>query len=287
MIVSCPGCSREYSIDDKQVDWVEIPNTKTQGVKLLCSSCDDVWWEKRPSSKHLRPLSNKFFDHTDLAFMVAEGAPTSGFEKKTNQFNEPKSRAVPLEEKIQFIKQSPAVTMNITPHFDDKLSGNGRVQANAPKEQEKSRFPYGWFVFFLTLVAVVGAIGFVFFKESLFQKEPEVAAKALKDFVIQNVNYDVRQIDNENIITVVGEIGNPNNVDAPVPALEVLLLGECPASNGENPQPAADSQLCTLYNWSYSWDFTHIHAGEKVSFHTHAKIPNDLIISRVDIDLKE
>ncbi len=287
MIVSCPGCSREYRINKEQVEWATIPDTNELGVKLLCASCEDAWWEKQPSSKLTSSQKRQYHDQTDLAFMVSERDFSREYEAARKDIKMP-PRAVPLAEQVQVsTKQAPSIAMPSFPQHDEsKINGVGRTSSSKDFSTEKSRFPYGWFVFFLTLVAIIGAVGFVFFKEQLFQKDLTSVADQRKDFVVQNVNYDIRQIDNENIITVVGEIGNPNVNDAPVPSLEVLLLGPCPNSEGDA-KPLAEEALCTLYNWPYHWDFSHIHAGEKVTFHTHAKIPSDLIVSRVDIDLKE
>ena len=269
MIVSCPRCHKQYRLDVSRLNYSRLPDNSGLGVQLACSNCHEQWWElKKDNSNHVEYLAavpeQPFRNLTDISLLYQR--QDSGYRHQNASIDS----TFRISQKIE----------------DRKILPIKSTEKNPAIKTSK------WKILMWSIVILCGFIGFAlaamkFGQSSLFLTSTNHEATNQNvlvspgDILIENINFDIQPIDgNQQKVIVAGNVKNPGPLAIPLHDIQITAWGGC--TEGKTPN---DQGLCEIRTWHYKWKQDLLQSGEQLKFQSGAKIPANLQVDQVDVDV--
>ena len=104
---------------------------------------------------------------------------------------------------------------------------------------------------------------------------------APEEVSVENIQFDVKPLDEEHQrIIVVGNVKNSGLLTVPLNNVQITAWGTC-----QEAQSANEQGLCEIRVWPYKWKQDLLQPGEQLTFKSAAKIPANLQVDQVHVDV--
>jgi hypothetical protein len=272
VIVSCPRCHKQYRLDVSRLNYARLPDNSGLGVQLACSNCHEQWWELKKESVNTNQAEYRaavpeqpFRNLTDISLLYQRQASNYAYQ-------------------------------NTAPAQNFSIAASAENQMFAPSTQPIKSEPFKpvkWKkmvkIALWSVIIVGGAITFMIAAmkfgqtTSLLPVTNESAQAPVEpgEVIIEDIQFNVKPID-ENLqwVIVIGNVKNPGPLAIPLHDTQITVWGGC--AEGQTPN---DQGLCEIKTWSYKWKQDLLQSGEQLTFKGRAKIPANLQVDQVHVDV--
>lgn len=268
MIVSCPKCHKQYRLDVSRLNYINLPDNSGQGVQLACSNCHEQWWELKKESVNTNQQEYKtaapeqpFKNLTDISLL---------YQKQASNYTH------------QAYQPSPDVTFT--------AKSGAHLFPQQPTSQKDTTKTKNWrtllqvvlwsFVIFSGTIALT-LVAMHFNSPLVTPTDQTHEASTPGEISIENIQFDVKPIDGERQkIIVIGNVKNSGLLAAPLHNIQLTAWGTCQQEQSPNEQG-----LCQIRVWPYKWKQDVLQPGEELTFKSAAKIPANLQVDQVHVDV--
>lgn len=263
VIVSCPRCHKQYRLDISRLNYISLPDNSGQGVQLACSNCHEQWWELKKESVNLNQQQyntprheQPFRNLTDISLLYQRQSSNYAYQADPDI-------SFPARGDIRPFPQQPALQTQKTKRW-------------------KTLFQIVLWSFIIFSGTIALALVAMQFNPSLvISSEHMSEANTPGEFSIENIQFDVKPIDEERQkVIVIGNIKNPGPLAIPLHNIQLTAWGTCLQEQTPNEQG-----LCQIRVWPYKWKQDLLQPGEKLTFKSAAKIPANLQVDQVHVDV--
>lgn len=273
VIVSCPRCHKQYRLDVSRLNYTRLPDNSGHGVQLACSNCHEQWWELKKESINTNQSDYKaavpeqpFRNLTDISLLYQRQAGNYAYQTAPQETNV--SFASRAEDRL-YIQQQPI------------------PQKEPTKQPSQTSWKNLVRIGIWSLIILGGTVGLAFvamqFNNSALIPTTEQAKSPVMpgEMSIENIQFDVKPIDETHQrIIVVGNVKNPGPLAIPLHTIQITAWGSC--QEGQSPN---EQGLCQIRAWPYKWEQDLLQSGEQLTFKSTAKIPANLQVDQVHVDV--
>lgn len=270
VIVSCPRCHKQYRLDVSRLNYTRLPDNSGQGVQLACSNCHEQWWELKKESVNTNQSEYKtslpeqpFRNLTDISLLYQRQAGNYAYQ------------TAPRETDVTFVSRA-----------EDRMYAQQQPvpQKEPPKQTNwKNIIRIGlWSLFILGGILTLALTAMQFNNSSLIPANEHAKGPVTPgEISIEDILFDVKAVDETHQrITVVGNVKNPSPLAIPLHNLQLAAWGAC--QQGQSPN---EQGLCQIRVWPYKWEQDLLQSGEQLTFKSSAKIPANLQVDQVHVDV--
>ena len=101
------------------------------------------------------------------------------------------------------------------------------------------------------------------------------------EILIEDIQFDVKSFDSkQQRVIVAGNVKNPGPLAIPLRNIQIAVWGSC--TEGQTPNSQG---LCEIRVWTYKWKQDLLQPGEQLTFKGAAKIPANLQVDQVHVDV--
>ncbi len=272
MIVSCPRCHKQYRLDVSRLNYTRLPDSSGQGVQLACSNCHEQWWELKKESINTNQSEYKvavpeqpFRNLTDISLLYQRQSGNYAYQD------------LPRESDVSFTAtaraESRAYTQQAIP----------QKELSKPKTWKNLVRISLWSFILLGGTIALALVAMRLNPSSSLIPTTEHAQTPVTpgEISIENIQFDVKPIDEAHQrIIVVGNVKNPGPLAIPLHNIQLTAWGACVQGQSPNEQG-----LCQIRVWPYKWKQDLLQSGEQLTFKSAAKIPANLQVDQVHVDV--
>lgn len=271
MIVSCPRCHKQYRLDVSRLNYTRLPDSSGQGVQLACSNCHEQWWELKKEfintnhSEYKAAIPEQSFRNlTDISLLYQRQSANYAYQIPQREPN------------MSFISRS-----------EDRTYAQQTIPQNEYQKQKKTwrsfiRVGLWSFIIFGGIISLALIAMKITPASSLIPTTENAHAPVTPGEInIENIQFDVKPIDETNQrIIVIGNVKNPGPLAIPLHNIQLTAWGSC--LEGQSPN---EQGLCQIRVWPYKWKQDLLQSGEQLTFKSAAKIPSNLQVDQVHVDV--
>lgn len=274
MIVSCPRCHKQYRLDVSRLDYASLPDNSGLGVQLACSNCNEQWWEMKRESVNTNQQDwraavpeQPFKNLTDISLLYQRQGGNYSYQYSDS------GRGTP----------STSFGNNFSARAEDQMFS---VNTYPTKHENSQHFRWKSLIkiIFWSMVILCSVIAFGF----VAMKFEHTTARATTEQHVNpgEIEIDIERFDTKSIdeklqqVIAIGTVKNPGQFAIPLPNIQITAHGSC--SEGQKPN---DQGLCEIRTWHYKWKQDLIQPGEKLTFKSAAKVPANLQVEQVQVDV--
>ena len=267
MIVSCPRCRKQYRLDVSRLNYTHLPDNSGQGVQLACSNCHEQWWELKKESVNNNQSEYKF------------AVPEQPFRNLTDI-------------SLLYQRQSAGYAYKPAQESGSQTSTDAYTYPQQQAAKKELIKPKKWKVFIqITLWSLIILAGTVSLALVAMHYNPTLSFRpaaadtsspvAPEEISVENIQFDVKPLDEEHQrIIVVGNVKNSGLLTVPLNNVQITAWGTC-----QEAQSANEQGLCEIRVWPYKWKQDLLQPGEQLTFKSAAKIPANLQVDQVHVDV--
>lgn len=282
MIVSCPKCRKQYRLDLTKIIYSRLPDNSGLGVQLACSNCHEQWWEtKKDQSKSqdnskISTSEESFKSLTDLSLLYNSSGKTPPRLKSFQPSQSPS--AMPK--------------INVFAHGSSSFAEKHSSEISSENQEIDSTKVTKWhqivkvglislFLFSSIVALAIFSLGYNIpgLETSSDSKITQPATPG--EIAIEDVSFSTKPLNDDfQRVLVVGNVKNSTPLPIPLANLEITAMGTC--LEGESPNSQG---LCQIRTWNYKWKQDLLNPGEKLTFKSAAKIPLNVSVSQVYVNI--
>ncbi len=270
VIVSCPRCHKQYRLDVSRLNYTRLPDSSGQGVQLACSNCHEQWWELKKESVNTNQSDYKvampeqpFRNLTDISLLYQRQSGNYAYQTS------------PQELDVSFASRA-----------EDRMYTPQPIPQKLEVPKQKSwknfvRIGLWSFIIFGTTIAL--ALVAMQFNNASLTPTTEHAKSPVTpgEISIENIQFYIEPIDETHQRVIVsGNVKNPSPLAIPLHNIQITAWGAC--QQGQSPN---EQGLCQIRVWPYKWEQDLLQSGEQLTFKSAAKIPANLQVDQVHVDV--
>ena len=247
-----------------------MPDSSGQGVQLACSNCHEQWWELKKESVNANQSDYKvavpeqpFRNLTDISLLYQRQSGNYAYQ------------ASPREPDMSFVSRA-----------EDRMYA--QQQSILQKEPVKQKSWKNlvrislWSLIILGGTVALALVAMQFNNSSLIPTTDHAKSPVTPgEISIENIQFDVKPVDETHQrIIVIGNVKNPSPLAIPLHNIKITAWGACVQGQSPNEQG-----LCQIRVWPYKWEQDLLQSGEQLTFKSAAKIPANLQVDQVHVDV--